>query len=659
MLANEPLRRFSGTSKAHERAVRTVCQECSVGCGLLVYVKDDRIVDLQGDEDHPVNRGRLCAKGMAFIQGLTHPDRITLPATRNRRQGPFEAMDNWEKGLDLLAERLKRVKDQHGPEALIIGCDPEAGVDFFMGARRFARLWGTPHVYSPLEEPAHDIVSARDAHPAAPAKDWLNSRTLLLIEADIAATHPVAFGRILDAQRRGTKIVVVDTRFTATMSKADVAMIIKPHSGNRFGLALMKLLLDEEIVHQETLNNRFEEAQTWQSTFSAMALDESGSAIGLQLDDIRRLALLLSRHQPAVLITGKRLAFASQYGIWPTMARAMGWQGTTGGGWYPLESGAPHLDPSGDLEDAPIINRNDAAGVFPYQMNGDPPPSLDDLKAKALIGSGDCLSDFFKPLRSLHSDMDLVVYFGSFPNRTRQKAHMVFPAAAWVESDGLSFSNDGAVEWCPKVVKAGDACRSGLGFWMRLAQRFGWEDAFPWQKANGLADHQAFYQWLLNRSEDTAHLDFEQVLQEDRQVFWQEAAPPPPVDKVKPQSAPDAIVRGPESDDADSYPLLLQTTRAASRAGSAGRWWTWTHDLEPEDAILIHPSVAGALEIENGESVRLLSADEIVEGVACINRMVPPWLVWSSRRMHTRRVLIHRQGQSPQEACERLKATQT
>ncbi|MEJ2641034.1 MAG: hypothetical protein P8010_15805, partial [Desulfosarcinaceae bacterium] len=100
-------------------------------------------------------------------------------------------------------------------------------------------------------------------------------------------------------------------------------------------------------------------------------------------------------------------------------------------------------------------------------------------------------------------------------------------------------------------------------------------------------------------------------------------------------------------------------TRAASRAGSAGRWWTWTHDLEPEDAILIHPSVAGALEIENGESVRLLSADEIVEGVACINRMVPPWLVWSSRRMHTRRVLIHRQGQSPQEACERLKATQT
>lgn len=658
MLANEPLRRFPGTSKAHERVVRTVCQECSMGCGLLVYVKDERLVDIQGDENHPVNRGRLCAKGMAFIQGLTHPDRITLPATRNRRQGPFEAMNNWEKGLDLLAERLKRVKDQHGPEALIIGCDPEAGFDFLMGARRFARLWGTPHVYSPLEEPVHETFSTRDAHPSASSDDWLNSRTILLVEADIATTHPVAFGRILEAQRRGTKIVAADTRFTATMSKADVAVIIKPHSGNSLGLVLMKLLLEEKLVNQKALADCFEDVNTWQSNFTAMSLDEAGAAIGPQRDEFLRLALLLGRHQPAVLITGKRLAFAPHYGIWLTMASAMGWQAANGGGWYPLESGAPTLDPSGDLEDAAPSGRKGSVGGFPYQINGGSAPP-DDLKAKALIGSGDCLSDFLTPFRSLNGDMDLVVYFGSFPNRTREMAHMVFPAAAWVESDGLSFNNDGAVQWSPKAVKAGDACRSGLGFWMRLAQRFGWEEYFPWQKANGLADHQAFYQWLLNRSEDTAHLDFDQVVQEGRQVFWHKPATPSPKSKIMPLPAPDVIGPGPDAKDADAYPLFYQATRVASRAGTTGRWWTWTHDLEPEDWVQVHPSVAAALQIENGESVRLLSADDIIEGRACINRMVPPWLVWSSRRMQTRRVLIHRKGQSPQEACEKLKATQT
>ena len=656
MLVNEPLRRFQGTSKEHERVVRTVCQECTVGCGLLAYVKDERIVDIQGDETHPVNRGRLCAKGMAFIQGLTHPDRITLPANRNRLYGPFEAGDNWEKSLDLLAQRLKRVKDQYSPEALIIGCDPEAGFDFLMGARRFARLWGTPHVYSPLENASQAMLSARDIRPCVSSDDWRHSRSILLVEADLAATHPVAFGRILEAQRRGIKIVAADTRFTATLSKADVAITIQPHSGNSFGLVLMKMLLEEKLVNLKALKEYFGDSQSWQSTFASMTLKGAVSAIGPQLDEIQRLALLLARHQPAVMITGKRLAFAPHHGVWLTMARAMGWEGTTGGGWYPIESGVPTLDPMGDIEDAPSNDRKDSVGPFSYQVKADRESTLNDIKAKALIGSGDCLSDFLTPFRSLNGDMDLIVYFGSFPNRTREMAHMVFPAAAWAESDGLSFNNDGMAQWRAKVVKAGDACRSGLGFWIRLAQRFGWENYFPWQKADGSADHKTFYQWLLEKSEDTAELNFDHLLQEDRQVFWHKTEAPSPKDEIKPVLAPVTIARGPETDDQNAYPLFFQATRVASRTGNAGQWWPWTHDLEPEDTIQVHPSVAAALNIENGESVRVVSVDETMEGRALINRMVPPWLVWSSRPMQTDKVLLHRKGQSPEEACEKLKA---
>lgn len=655
MLVNEPLRRFQGTSKEHERVVRTVCQECTVGCGLLAYVKDECIVDIQGDETHPVNRGRLCAKGVAFIQGLTHPDRITLPAGRNRLHGPFEAVDNWEKGLDLLAQRLKQVKDQYGPEALIIGCDPEAGFDFLMGARRFAGLWGTPHVYSPQDEPSHKVLSAKETRPSVSSNDWLKSRTLLLVEADLASTHPVAFGRILEAQRRGIKIIAADTRFTATLSKADVAIIIQPHSGNRFGLVLMKILLEEKLVNEKVLKECFADSQNRHSTFTSMPLERITSATGLKLDEIQHLALLLGRHQPAVLITGKRLAFKPHYGVWLTIARAMGWEGTTGGGWYPIESGVPTLDPNSDLKETQLNNGKDSMSVFPYQVKADGEFILNDIKTKALIGSGDCLSDFFTPFRSLSGDMDLIVYFGSFPNLTLKTAHMVFPATAWAESDGLSFNNDGVVQWCPKVVKAGDACRSGLGFWMQLAQRFGWEDYFPWQKADGSADHKTFYQWLLKRSKDTTHLQFDHILQKGQQVFRYETRAPSPKDKIKLLPVSDTIAYGPEADGQDAYPLFFQATRVASRAGNCGQWWTWTHDLELKDTIQVHPSVAAALNIENGESVRVVSVDETMEGRALINRMVPPWLVWSSRRMRTGKVLLHRKGQSPEEACEKLK----
>jgi anaerobic selenocysteine-containing dehydrogenase len=235
-------------------------------------------------------------------------------------------------------------------------------------------------------------------------------------------------------------------------------------------------------------------------------------------------------------------------------------------------------------------------------------------------------------------------------------AHMVFPAAAWVEKDGLSFNNDGLVQWRSKVVNAGDACRSGLDFWMQLAQRFDWEDAFPWQKADGSADHPAFYQWLLKRSEDTADLQFEQLLQDNCQVFWHQNAKPTPKDKIRPLSAPDTLAPGTEAIDQDAYPLRFQATRVTSRSSNSGQWWDWTRDLEPEDTIQIHPSVATALSIENGTSVRVVSADEVIEGRAWINRVVPPWLVWSSRRMQTGNVLVHRKGQSPQEACDKLKA---
>ena len=136
MLETISLRRQPGTRKTYDQVIAACCQECSVGCGLLAYVKDERIIDIQGNENHPISKGRLCAKGIAFVQGLTSPERITLPGTRNRLSGPFEAFDNWEQGIDLLAERLRRVKELHGAESLVIGCDPEAGLDFYLGARR-------------------------------------------------------------------------------------------------------------------------------------------------------------------------------------------------------------------------------------------------------------------------------------------------------------------------------------------------------------------------------------------------------------------------------------------------------------------------------------------------------------------------------------------
>lgn len=655
MLETISLRRRPGSCKKHDRVVTAICQECTVGCGLLAYIKDERIIDIQGYERHPVSRGRLCAKGIAFVQGLVAPERITLPATRNRLNGPFEAFDNWEKGIDLLAERLRRVKDQHGAESLVIGCDPEVGLDFYLGALRFARLWGTPHVFHPLQEAVAPDLPADLRRPTIESAQWAHSSCLVLIEADLAVTHPVAFQRLLEAQRHGTRIIAVDSRFTTTLSKADHAALIEPNKGNDLGLALLKILLAEQMDTPEA-ESQFKNYGVWKATYEKLPMESLTASVGLSADKISTLARAVGRRHPAAFITAKRLAFLPHYGIWPTMARATGWHQKPGGGWYPLESGMPRFDPTSGLEEIERLVSVNSAIAFPYQSGGSQQQYLDGLEIKALIGSGDCLADFLAPLHQRINDLDLTVYFGSFPNRTRQAAHMVFPAALWAQRDCIGFTDEGAVQWSPGIVKPEDACRTGLGFWMRLAQRFGWEDHFPWEKANGLADQKAFFQWLFDKNPQAAGLQMDRIAQGQELIYWGRTEADSTLPELKLLAAPEAVASSPAVDNPTAYPLDFQATRTLTRNGDSSRWWPWIRELEEELGIRIHPRVARALAIENGQTIRVASENEIIEGPAAVSRMVPPRLVWSTQRMQADHVLVYRKGQDPDEARDRLKA---
>jgi anaerobic selenocysteine-containing dehydrogenase len=649
------LRRKPGTRKDCDQVITLCCQECTVGCGLLAYIKDGRIVDIQGSEHHPISRGRLCAKGIAFVQGLTADERITLPGSRNRLSGPFEAFDNWEKGIDLLAERMRRVKEKHGAESLVIGCDPHAGLDFYLGAQRFARLWATPHVYHPLQEAADEALPTGLRHPTLDSFQWSQSDCLVLIEADMAATHPVAFQRVLQAQRGGAKVIAADAQFTTTLAKADMAVLIAPNQGNNLGSALIKVLLEAQLIDRNKAQREFKDFGQWKAAYDALPLERLAQVTGVPLEKTRALARAVSRCRSCVLITGKRLAFAPRYGIWLTISRVMGWHDRIGGGWYPLESGGARLDPTIGLEavESPIsIN---CSTPFPYQPNRLSAAALDRTKVKALIGSGNCLVDFLAPLGKRVNDMDLTVYFGSFPNGTRQSAHMVFPATQWAERDNISFSDDGIVQWSPRALKPNDACRTGLGFWMRLAQRFGWEEYFPWKKANDLADLKLFYQWLFKNNPLLEGVELDRIEKGEALVYWRrdnrESAQP----EAMLLPAPDAAHLHADDADPSAYPLGFQTTRTATHSGGASHGWPWTRELEQEMGVRIHPLVARSLDIENGETVVLASEDEVMEAKAAISRMVPPRMVWSPQRMQAQRVLIYRKGQDPEQARQQLK----
>jgi formate dehydrogenase major subunit len=94
-----------------DRVVQSVCPYCAVGCGQLVYVKDEEITDIEGDPASPISRGRLCPKGSASRSLVTSPLRVTKVKYRRPHGTEWESLD-LDVAMDMIAERVIRTRAQ-------------------------------------------------------------------------------------------------------------------------------------------------------------------------------------------------------------------------------------------------------------------------------------------------------------------------------------------------------------------------------------------------------------------------------------------------------------------------------------------------------------------------------------------------------------------
>lgn len=100
-----PLRKVIGHSM-------TVCPYCGVGCGMIVGVEDGKVVNIEGDPEHPINQGALCSKGSTLSQLVNSPRRITKPAYRAPGGTEWQEVE-WSWALDQIAQRIKKTRDAH------------------------------------------------------------------------------------------------------------------------------------------------------------------------------------------------------------------------------------------------------------------------------------------------------------------------------------------------------------------------------------------------------------------------------------------------------------------------------------------------------------------------------------------------------------------
>jgi len=103
--------RIEARTKTADRVARSICPYCAVGCGQRVFVKDEEVVQIEGDPDSPVSRGRLCPKGSASLQLTTHDARLLTVRYRRPHGTEWEELD-LDTAMEMIADRVLRTREE-------------------------------------------------------------------------------------------------------------------------------------------------------------------------------------------------------------------------------------------------------------------------------------------------------------------------------------------------------------------------------------------------------------------------------------------------------------------------------------------------------------------------------------------------------------------
>lgn len=108
----DPARAYAqGLRIKDAKVTNTICPYCAVGCGILVHTKDGKVINTEGDPDHPISEGTLCSKGSSLYQIINNPLRLTKPKYRAAGATEFKEVE-WDWALDEIAKRVKDTRDR-------------------------------------------------------------------------------------------------------------------------------------------------------------------------------------------------------------------------------------------------------------------------------------------------------------------------------------------------------------------------------------------------------------------------------------------------------------------------------------------------------------------------------------------------------------------
>jgi anaerobic selenocysteine-containing dehydrogenase/Fe-S-cluster-containing dehydrogenase component len=284
----------------------TVCRECPAGCGMNIRVREGRATKAEGNPFHPVNKGALCARGQASLEGLYNPDRVQVPL-RKTPAGGWEQI-SWDQAEELLLDHVQAAA-REGKGNAITWISPHVTGSLDVLIDDWLKLSGSSRHYR-YEAFNHEALKRANGLvfgiPELPRYDLSGADTVISFGADFLETwmSPVELTRQF-AQKRGqsggkrNRLIYVGPRLSMTAGNADEWIDVLPEALGTLALSLVNVLLAQTTTTLAESDAR--RLRQWVKKFSPQQV---ASLIGMSAEQIITLARSLAAPHRAVAIAG-------------------------------------------------------------------------------------------------------------------------------------------------------------------------------------------------------------------------------------------------------------------------------------------------------------------------------------------------------------------
>ncbi|MBV8895165.1 MAG: molybdopterin oxidoreductase family protein [Acidobacteriaceae bacterium] len=624
----------------------THCPYCALQCGMSLRGSGSALT--VGPRDFPTNRGGLCQKGWTAAELLQHPDRLSSPLIRDRKQGPFRRA-SWDEALDRIASAILDLQLRHGRNAIGIFGGGGLTNEKAYALGKFARVaLGTSQIdyngrFCMSSAAAASLRSfGLDRGLPFPLADIAETQTILLVGSNAAETMPPIMQYFDSQKRKGGSLIVVDPRFTPTAASATLHLQITPGTDIALANGLLYIAVKEGFVDADFVAARTSGFERVRRVVSCYWPDRVERITGVPEKQLYAAARLLGQASTAMILTSRGPEQQSKgvdtVSAFINLALALGKAGKPYCGYGCLtgqgngQGGREHGQKADQLPGYRKIDnpgdRSYIASVWQVPEQSIPGPGrsayemLDTLgteqgvRGLLVFASNPAVSaPHAGHIQERLQKLDFLCASDIFLSDTAELADVVLPCTQWAEEEGTMTNLEGRVLLRRRATPPPPGVWSDLDIIRALAERLGAGQFFSSDSREVFAE---LRRATAGGPADYYGITYERIEREDG-VFWPcpaEDHPGTPRLFLDSFSTADGRARfhavdhrsGAEEPDHE-YPLYLTTGRVMQQyqSGTQTRRVKRLHQSVPESFVEIHPSMALSYGVAHGDRVSVIT----------------------------------------------------